>query len=97
MIPAAMRESPVRDDADIRYIPAPDVGDAEQSRKVQPVVDAYTHWVLGRLVGIKGRNVPDVAYYILRDWIQSHQDELEHLGIGVQVRQGRLILQRGEP
>jgi hypothetical protein len=56
------------------------------------VVDAYTHWVLGRLVGIKGRNVPDVAYYILRDWIQSHQDELENLGIGVKVRQGQLIL-----
>jgi len=86
----------VIEDADIRYIPAPEVAGAEQSRKVQPVVDAYTHWVLGRLVGIKGRNVPDVAYYILRDWIQSHQEELDRLGISVQVRQGRLILQSGE-
>ena len=81
------------DDSDIRYIPPAEVGEAGHSYKVQPVVDAYTHWVLGRLVGIKGRNVPDVAYYILRDWIQSHQAELEHLGIAVQVRQGRLILQ----
>jgi len=80
------------EEADIRYIHPPEAGEAEQSHKVQPVVDAYTHWVLGRLVGIKGRNVPDVAYYVLRDWIQSHQQELEHLGIGVQVRQGRLIL-----
>lgn len=84
------------DDADIRYIPPADVEEAAQSWKVQPVVDAYTHWVLGRLVGIKGRSVPDVAYFILRDWIQSHQEELEYLGIGVKVRQGRLIVQRND-
>jgi len=86
----------IDDDADIRYIHPPEAGEAEQSRKVQPVVDAYTHWVLGRLVGIKGRNVPDVAYYIRRDWIQSHQEELDNLGIGVKVRQGRLILHSNE-
>ena len=86
----------VNDEADIRYIPPADVEEAAQSWKVQPVVDAYTHWVLGRLVGIKGRSVPDVAYFILRDWIQSHQGELEHLGIAVQVRQGRLIVQRND-
>jgi hypothetical protein len=86
----------VNDEADIRYIPPADVEEAVQSWKVQPVVDAYTHWVLGRLVGIKGRSVPDVAYFILRDWIQSHQEELEHLGIAVQVRQGRLIVQRND-
>ena len=87
---------PVIDDADIHYLPPADVAEAAQSWKVQPVVDAYTHWVLGRLVGIKGRSVPDVTYYILRDWIQSHQEELEHLGIAVQVRQGRLILQQND-
>ncbi|KPJ85566.1 MAG: hypothetical protein AMS18_16190 [Gemmatimonas sp. SG8_17] len=84
------------EDADIRFIPPADVEEASQSWKVQPVVDAYTHWVLGRLVGIKGRSVPDVAYFILRDWIQSHQEELAHLGIDVHVRQGRLIVQRND-
>lgn len=86
----------INDEADIRYILPADVEEAAQSWKVQPVVDAYTHWVLGRLVGIKGRSVPDVAYFILRDWIQSHQEELEHLGIAVQVRQGRLVVQKSD-
>jgi hypothetical protein len=55
-------------------------------------VDEFTYWVLERLVGVKGRNPSDVAYFVLRDWIQAHREELEHLGISVQVAEGRLTI-----
>lgn len=56
--------------------------ESTETFKVHPNLDAYTHWVLDNLVGIKGRTISDVAYFILRDWIQDHRDELEHLGLG---------------
>jgi hypothetical protein len=64
--------------------------------KVHPNLDAYTHWVLDNLVGIKGRTISDVAYFILRDWIQDHRDELQHLGLSPK-RQGPDLILRSAP
>ncbi len=69
--------------------------DVDESFKVQAQVDTYTHWVLDHLVGLRGRSVSDVAYFIIRDWIQDHREELESLGISAQIADGRLVLRRG--
>lgn len=64
----------------------------DDTHKIQFNVDAYTKWVLDHLVGVKGRNPGDVAYYILRDWIRSNREELASLGITIEVAGGRLFL-----
>lgn len=69
--------------------------DVDESFKVQAQVDQYTHWVLDHLVGLRGRSVSDVAYFIMRDWIQTHRDELDSLGISAQIADGRMVLRRG--
>lgn len=71
--------------------------DVDESFKVQAQVDSYTHWVLDHLVGLRGRSVSDVAYFILRDWIQTHREELDSLGISAQIADGRMVLRRGRP
>lgn len=70
--------------------------DVDDSFKVQAQVDTYTHWVLDHLVGLRGRSVSDVAYFIIRDWIQTHREELDSLGIGATIAEGRLVLRRGK-
>lgn len=69
---------------------------ANLKEKVSVTVDAYTFWVLSKLVGVKGLTPAGVAYFILKDWIQDHIEELEHLGITVQVAEGRLTLRHSK-
>ena len=66
--------------------------DSTETFKVHPNLDAYTHWVLDNLVGIKGRTISDVAYFILRDWIQDHREELHHLGLDPKRRGPDLLI-----
>ena len=83
-------------DRDVHPITAPTFRGDDERGHPQPKVDAYTLWVLEKLVGVRGRDVSDVAYFILRDWIQSHQAELEHLGITIRREDGSLVLQHRE-
>jgi hypothetical protein len=71
----------------VRNISGTVLRESTASYKVHPNLDAYTHWVLENLVGIKGRTISDVTYFILRDWIQNHREELDHLGLAP-IRQG---------
>jgi hypothetical protein len=74
-------------------IPPPTQIDASaRSPRLQPTVDHFTYQVIAKLVGIKGRDEQDVTYYILRDWIRANREELESLGITVEVRGGHIIV-----
>lgn len=53
------------------------------SYKIQGNVEAYTHYVINELVGIKGRNPSDVVVFIVKNWIGEHQAELKEYGIDV--------------
>ena len=51
--------------------------------KLQIYTEKYTKYVIGGLVGIKGKSESDVANYILKEWIGDHLDELKEYGISV--------------
>ena len=61
---------------------------SETSRRLQVQVDPYTDHVLNKLVGVKGRRVSDVAYFIFRQWISDHAAELADYGIRVHIPDG---------
>ena len=56
--------------------------------RVTVSLDDYTNHVLKNLIGLRGRSKPGVAYYILRDWIRIHKDELKEMGIEPKVTHG---------
>jgi hypothetical protein len=62
----------------------------EKSLNLQSRVDATTHHVLEKLVGVRGRSVGDVAYFVIRQWISEHGEELAAMGIRIQVPGGTL-------
>lgn len=72
------------------------VRDANAVKKVTLALDTYSHWVLERLTGVKGRSPSDVAVFIVRSWIQDHQEELSAIGIAISVEQGELIVRPPE-
>jgi hypothetical protein len=59
-----------------------------QSTRHQIQVDPYTRHVLDKLVGVKGRNRSDVAYFVFRQWISDHWEELAGYGIKAQISDG---------
>ena len=64
---------------------------ADKTRlNVQARVDTTTQHVLEKLVGVRGRSVGDVAYFVIRQWISEHADELAAMGIKIQVSGGTL-------
>ena len=52
--------------------------------KAQASVEAYTHYVLKGLVGIKGTSISDVVSHILRTWIDQNRDLLKEYDLSVQ-------------
>ena len=64
-----------------------------ESFRVQLTADPYTYHVLEKLMGIKGTSVPDVANFILKDWIGDHLEELEKYKITVERKDGKLIIE----
>jgi hypothetical protein len=43
--------------------------------------DDYSHFVLTRLVRIKGNSPSEVGAFIVREWIGEHFEELDRYGI----------------
>lgn len=60
------------------------------SLKLQAQVDATTRHVLDNLVGVRGRSLSDVIYFVIRQWISEHREELAQMGIRIQVPAGVL-------
>jgi len=58
------------------------------STRHQVQIDLYTQHVLDKLVGIKGRNRSDVAYFVFRQWISDHWEELAGYGLKAQISEG---------
>lgn len=55
---------------------------AKDIHKIQANVESFTNYVIGALVGIKGRNKSDVTAFIVKNWIDDHSEELKAFGIG---------------
>lgn len=55
----------------------------KQSFKVNSTVESYTNFVLETLVGIKGTSVSNVINFILKDWIDDHEELLRKSDISV--------------
>lgn len=69
--------------------------DGSEHKKLQTWVEAYTHWVVMSLVGIKGRRESDVVATLLREWIKDNRDDLEKLGLWPpQLRSGKAVIVR---
>lgn len=83
-------------DDDVKPLNPPEVRPVGDSINLSFKVDEYTDWVLRRLIGIRGRSKGDVAYYILRSWIDNHEEELRAQGIEVEIQDGALVLRHGE-
>lgn len=54
------------------------------SKALSVYTDGYTEYVVGRLVGIKGRSKSDVVNFIIRNWIEGNKNELDTIGINMQ-------------
>lgn len=64
----------------------------KKNQKLQAQLDATTRHVLEQLVGVRGRSFSDVAYFVIRQWISEHRQELAELGIKIHVSGGELKL-----
>ena len=51
--------------------------------KAQANIEAYTHFVLKGLIGIKGTSISDVVSFILKSWIGENYDLLEKMKLSV--------------
>lgn len=58
--------------------------------KLQAQLDATTRHVLMQLVGVRGRSFSDVGYFVIRQWISEHREELADLGIKIYIPGGQM-------
>ncbi|ODS36324.1 MAG: hypothetical protein A7316_10125 [Candidatus Altiarchaeales archaeon WOR_SM1_86-2] len=54
------------------------------NKAISVYTDGYTEYVVGQLVGIKGKSKSDVVNYILKTWMEVNKNELNIMGIDIQ-------------
>lgn len=64
--------------------------DSKNSLKLQLQVDSTTRHILDELIDVRGRSRADVTYFVIRQWISEHRQELMDLGIVVNIPGGQL-------